>query len=162
MRIGILSDTHGSLPTAIHQAFAGVDHIIHAGDIGGQHILDELELIAPVTAVYGNCDYPGDYLSANQTANITLTGTRFFIAHTPQLVREALSGRGEIPPGAPLPHVAVHGHTHIPRNEYAGAVLMLCPGSPVRPRGGSVPTVLLMELYPGTPPQAILHPLCHR
>ena len=152
MRLGIISDTHGSLPTAVHRLFAGVDHIIHAGDIGGQRILDELELLAPVTAVYGNCDYFGDYLTAEETAHITLEGTRFYIAHTPELIKEALSGRGELPPGALLPHVCVHGHTHVPRNERMGAVLMLCPGSPVRPRGGSEASVMLVELTPGKAP----------
>jgi putative phosphoesterase len=149
MEIGIISDTHGSLPTAVHEAFAGVDHILHAGDIGGQHILDELGLIAPVTAVYGNCDYFGDYLAVDETARIELEGIRFFIAHTPALIEEALRGRGDIPSGAPLPHICIHGHTHIPRREAKGPVLMLCPGSPVRPRGGSAPSVLLLEARDG-------------
>ena len=159
MRIGIISDTHGNLPTAIHKAFSGVDHIIHAGDIGGQHILDELELIAPITAVIGNCDYYGDYFTAEETASITLSGKRFFIAHNPQLIMRALSGRGGLPSGSPLPHICVHGHTHIPRNEYAGAVLMLCPGSPVRPRGGSDSTVLLLQLEPDKSPCVEFCPL---
>ena len=159
MKIGIISDTHGNLPTAVHRAFVGVDHIIHAGDIGGQHILDELEVIAPVTAVYGNCDYPGDYQTAEETANVTLGGRRFFIAHTPHLAMESLRGRGELPPGSPLPHICVHGHTHVPKNEYAGAVLMLCPGSPVRPKGGSQPSVLLLEIDHDKAPRVEFRPL---
>ena len=159
MRIGIISDTHGSLPTAITRAFADVDHIIHAGDIGGQHILDKLELIAPVTAVYGNCDYFGDYPTTEETACVTLGETRIFVAHTPGLIREAVSGRGDLPVHAPLPHIGVHGHTHVPRNEYAGAVLMLCPGSPVRPREGSLPSVMLLELETGKSPVATIVPI---
>ena len=159
MRVGIISDTHGSLPTAIHSIFIGVDHIIHAGDIGGQHILDELEIIAPVIAVYGNCDYSEDYLSAQETVSIVLGKTRFFIAHRPLQVAEALRGRGGLSVGSPLPHVCVHGHTHIPRNEYAGAALMLCPGSPVRPRGGSDPSVLILQLDFGKAPSAEFHSL---
>ena len=146
MKIGIISDTHGSLPTAVHRAFTRVDHIIHAGDIGGQHILDELELIAPVTAVYGNCDYFGDYHTATESASITLSGTRLYITHKPESVMRALMGRGGLPTSAPLPHILIHGHTHIPRNEHVGAALVLCPGSPVRPRGGSDPSVMLLEL----------------
>jgi putative phosphoesterase len=149
MRIGIISDTHGSLPSAVHEAFAGVEHIFHAGDIGGQAILDELEIIAPVTAVIGNCDYFGDYLTAEESATCTLDGTRFYMTHTPSHAEEALRGRGDIPPGAPLPHICIHGHTHIPRREVKGPVLMLCSGSPVRPRGGSSPTVLLLEAKDG-------------
>ena len=153
MKIGIISDTHGSLPAAVFEVFSGVDHIIHAGDIGGQWLLDELELIAPVTAVYGNCDYPGDYLTATETASVTLAGQRFYIAHIPAQIKLALSGRGDIKPGSPLPHICVHGHTHVPRNEYQGAVLMLNPGSPVRPREGSKPCVMLLELELGKPPR---------
>jgi len=159
MKIGIISDTHGSLPTAVHSAFEGVDHIIHAGDIGGHHILIELELIAPVTAVYGNCDYFGDYFCVEQAASITLAGAHLFIAHKPESITEALMGRGDLPAYSPLPHICIHGHTHIPRNELVGAVRMLCPGSPVRPRGGSKPSVMLLELNAGTSPLVILQSL---
>jgi putative phosphoesterase len=148
MKFGIISDTHGSIPAAVHTVFAGVDHIIHAGDIGGQFILDELGLIAPVTAVYGNCDYPGDYLAATESASVALGGTRFFITHTPALALQSLHGYGDIPVGAPLPHICVHGHTHTPRDEFRGAVRILCPGSPVYPRK-SAPTVLLLEVANG-------------
>ena len=54
--LGIISDTHGVLSPEVHNLFAGVDQIIHAGDIGGEDILFELETIAPVVAVYGNTD----------------------------------------------------------------------------------------------------------
>jgi len=159
MKIGIISDTHGFLPTAARRALAGVDHIIHAGDIGGQHILDELELIAPVTAVYGNCDYPGDYDTVTESASITLSGTRLLIAHKPDSITEALMGRGGLPAHAPLPHICIHGHTHVPRKEHVGVALMLCPGSPVRPRGGSEPSIMLLELTTGKPPSVILQSL---
>ncbi|MDR3037500.1 MAG: metallophosphatase family protein [Coriobacteriales bacterium] len=148
MKFGIISDTHGSLPAAVHTAFAGVEHIIHAGDIGGQCILEELELIAPVTAVTGNNDYFEDYLTVAQSVRITLDGTRFFITHTPERALRSLRGYGDIPAGGPLPHVCIHGHTHTPRDEYAGVVRMLCPGSPVRPRN-SGPTVLILEATNG-------------
>ena len=56
MRIGILSDTHGFLRKEVIEGLQGVDHIIHAGDIDKKEVLDELEKIAPVTAVRGNAD----------------------------------------------------------------------------------------------------------
>jgi putative phosphoesterase len=149
MRIGIISDTHGSLPPSVLKALEGCEHIIHAGDIGGQHLLDELETIAPVTAVLGNCDYFGSYLAVDEFASITLVGTRFFVAHDPADVDRALRGYGALKPSDPLPHICVHGHTHIPRNEQKGAALMLCPGSPSRPRGGSDPSVLILEAKDG-------------
>lgn len=59
-RIGLISDTHGLLRPRVHEAFAGVEAILHAGDVGGEEILTELALIAPVHAVFGNTDTPGE------------------------------------------------------------------------------------------------------
>jgi putative phosphoesterase len=56
MKIGLISDTHGHLPGKVHDAFKTVDLILHAGDIGSQDIINELETIAPVYAVHGNID----------------------------------------------------------------------------------------------------------
>ena len=56
MRLGVIADTHGLLRPEVFEVFAGVDHILHAGDIGPLDILTELEAIAPVTAVFGNTD----------------------------------------------------------------------------------------------------------
>ncbi|MDR3047649.1 MAG: metallophosphatase family protein [Bacteroidales bacterium] len=55
-KIGILSDTHGYVHPKVFDFFEKCDQIWHAGDIGSIHVLDELTLIAPVKAVYGNCD----------------------------------------------------------------------------------------------------------
>src|SRR5690606_21338013 len=56
MKIGILSDTHGLLRPEVFTHFEGVDHILHAGDLGPLDLLVELEAIAPVTVVWGNTD----------------------------------------------------------------------------------------------------------
>ena len=55
-RIGIISDTHGLLRPAAERRLTGVDHIVHAGDIGHPEIVDALRRIAPVTAIRGNVD----------------------------------------------------------------------------------------------------------
>jgi len=55
-RIGIISDTHGLLRPEAERCLMGVDHIIHAGDIGRPDIVDALRRIAPVTAIRGNVD----------------------------------------------------------------------------------------------------------
>jgi putative phosphoesterase len=146
LQIGIISDTHGSLPLQVHEVFADVEHILHAGDIGGQSIIDELETIAPVTAVYGNCDYSGDYLF-DRWAEVTLSDTHLFMTHTPKDLSDALDGL--LPSGIRKPHIAIHGHTHIPREQRIGQTLYLCPGSPVRPRGGSASSVILLDLCDG-------------
>jgi len=68
MTVGLISDTHGFWDDHIPGLFAGVDHILHAGDIGAPSILVGLECIAPVTAVMGNCDGPP--LDARETEGI--------------------------------------------------------------------------------------------
>ena len=56
MRLGVISDTHGLLRPEVFDAFAEVDHILHAGDIGSLELLAELEALATVTAVFGYTD----------------------------------------------------------------------------------------------------------
>jgi putative phosphoesterase len=56
-RIGVVGDTHGYLDPAVLELFAGVDHVIHCGDIGDPEILAELAKIGPLTAVAGNLDH---------------------------------------------------------------------------------------------------------
>ena len=56
MLIGVISDTHGLLRPEALEALAGVEHIIHAGDIGSPEIVPRLAEIAPVTAIRGNVD----------------------------------------------------------------------------------------------------------
>jgi putative phosphoesterase len=158
MLVGIVSDTHGGLPGWVPQAFEGCGHIIHAGDIGGHWVLDELEAVAPVTAVLGNCDHYalGGGWQPDTWALLTLEGVRIFVMHRPEDAVRALRGGAPLGPGRPLPHICVHGHTHVPRIERAGAVLMLCPGSPTNPRGGSQPSVMRLTLEPGKPPAATI------
>ncbi len=55
-KIGLLSDTHGHLDEAVFSFFKEVDEIWHAGDIGNEKVLDELEAFKPLRAVYGNID----------------------------------------------------------------------------------------------------------
>ena len=62
-KIGIISDTHGLLRREAKRRLAGVDHIIHGGDIGRSEIIDALRRIAPVTAIRGNVDI-GDWAAA--------------------------------------------------------------------------------------------------
>ena len=59
MVIGVISDTHGLLRPEALAALRGVEHILHAGDVGDIGILDTLREIAPVTAIRGNVDAVG-------------------------------------------------------------------------------------------------------
>lgn len=138
MKIGIVSDLHGKLPEAAVEALQGVDRIICAGDVEREPLLWELQTIAPVICVMGNNDY--GRIDAPFSASPTIGGVKFLIVHRPEDV------------GRPAPdvQVVVHGHTHIPRNQRIGNVLYVNPGSTTRPRGGSDPSIAIMEIEDGT------------
>lgn len=136
-RIGVISDTHGRLGTDALEALAGVDHIIHAGDIGHPSILMELEAIAPVTAVLGNGDAPLAVFGLRPVERVVIAGTRFLVVHVPADV-----GR---------PHdvdVVVVGHTHRPQVHLDDGVLYVNPGSPSRSRGDGH-TIALIDIANG-------------
>lgn len=138
--VGIISDTHGRLDPRAYGALADCDAVIHAGDIGDPAIIDDLETIAPVTAVLGNNDFDEYGSKVRWFANVKIDGVRFLVAHYPQDVKIGFSGSRALAPGDPLPDVCVHGHTHVPRIETGPdarpASLVICPGSAFRPRGG--------------------------
>ena len=83
MLVGVLSDTHGVLPSAAFAELADCDFIVHAGDICGPGILAELETLAPVTAVLGNNDCREYGRSVDRFATPVIGGVRFLVTHTP-------------------------------------------------------------------------------
>jgi hypothetical protein len=152
MRLGIISDTHGLLRPEVHEVFKEVDRILHAGDVGEESILDELALIAPVTAVYGNTD--GSELRSRlpDVAKETIDGLRFVVVHGDRL--------GSLRPNAlkvvfPDADVIVYGHTHVPQiTDLPDFSVVLNPGS-AGPRRFDLPvSVAIMETEPGIPPRA--------
>src|SRR4051812_28330592 len=78
--VGLISDTHGLLRPSVHQALAGVDLILHAGDVGGDEILLELRTIAPVHAVYGNTDDIHDPSLTNEIV-MQIAGASIHVSH---------------------------------------------------------------------------------
>src|SRR6185436_8015579 len=78
MKIGLISDTHNYLDPRVPKLFEGVDHILHAGDVGLSALIVELEQIAPVTAVVGNTD---EGLPLRETESVTLGGKKFLLHH---------------------------------------------------------------------------------
>ncbi len=101
MRIGIVSDTHGLLRKEVIEGLKGVDHIIHAGDIDKKEVLDELEKIAPVTAVRGNADKEwAKYLP--EIAILEFEGNRIFVIHN----------KGKIAAPISAYPIIIYGHTH--------------------------------------------------
>ena len=124
MLIGLISDTHGLLRPEVHAAFAGVDLILHAGDVCGDEILDELELIAPVRAVCGNNDAPWDPRLA-PAIDDTLAGLRVHVSHGHEV--------GKVTPAnlaaAYDADVIVYGHTHIQKVTRVDGRLIVNPGA---------------------------------
>ena len=151
--VGIISDTHGRLHERAYAALAECDLIVHAGDIGGPHIIRELETLAPVAAVLGNNDYQEYGPRVGCFARPCVEGVRFLVAHYPQDVRVNALGCPAASPGDPIPDVCVHGHTHVSRLEYGKqarpASFIVNPGSASRPRGGNPRSIAKMLVEGG-------------
>jgi putative phosphoesterase len=126
IRIGVIADTHGLFDPAIRRHFRGVDHILHAGDIGKRSVIEQLEQIAPVTAVSGNVD-DGQCGSPSETV-IKLAGRRIAIRHI-LYAGGKLTKDGRAFLEREQPDVCVFGHTHQPKIEWFGATLLFNPGS---------------------------------
>jgi putative phosphoesterase len=140
VKIGVISDTHNFLDPKINELFAGVNHILHAGDIGNTSIISELEEIAPVTAVYGNTDMN---LPFKETEIIEL-GTRKFLIH--HIVNpNALGDRVKERIARAQPQVVVFGHTHRTFCETIGTVLYFNPGAAGKPKFGLGRTVAILH-----------------
>jgi putative phosphoesterase len=129
MRIaGVISDTHGLLRPEAMDALAGVDLIIHAGDVGTPEVLARLETIAPVHAVSGNVDRPG-WLPA--TCAITVHSARVYVVHR---IADLDVDDAEY-------QAIIFGHSHNPSIENRAGVLYLNPGS-AGPRRFRLPVTL--------------------
>jgi len=129
MKIGVLSDTHGHFDPKIPKLFAGVDHILHGGDIGLPWLILELEQIAPVTAVLGNNDAG---LEFQETEVAELDGRKFLLHHIldPRKPADPIQRRII----RETPDVVVFGHTHKPFAEAMGRTLFFNPGYAGKPR----------------------------
>ena len=141
MLIGLVSDTHGLVRPQLHAALAGVELILHAGDVGGDAVLDELGLIAPVLAVYGNTDMPGDPRLA-ASIDQTFDDVSVHVSHGHEV-------------GSPTPEkllarypaqVIVYGHTHKQLVSHADGRLVVNPGAAGARRFNLEPSVALLRL----------------
>jgi len=121
MLIGVISDTHGLLRPEALSAFFGVEHILHAGDVGDIRILDALREIAPVTAIRGNVDSWGECAELPATDIVELDGRLFYLVHS---VNDL-----DINPAVAGVAAVVSGHSHKPSVETRDGVLYLNPGS---------------------------------
>jgi putative phosphoesterase len=143
--IGLISDTHGLLRPAALEALAGSSLILHAGDVGGDEILDELGRIAPVLAVYGNTDAPSDPRLAAEIER-EIGGLTVHVSHGHEV-------------GSPNPSrllarypadVLVYGHTHRALVTRAGGRLVVNPGAAGPRRFDVVPSVARLTIRAGS------------
>ncbi|MET0397403.1 MAG: metallophosphoesterase family protein [Longimicrobiaceae bacterium] len=146
MKVGIISDTHGLLRPEVFAVFEGVEHILHAGDVGPADLLVELEAIAPVTAVWGNTDGWEVRARLPEVARVELGGVPVVVLHGMQLGSPTAARAAAAYPDAEL---VVFGHSHRPVVERVGAVLAVNPGSAGPRRFRDPVTVALAELAPG-------------
>ena len=135
MLIGVISDTHGLLRSEALTALAGVEHILHAGDVGDARILDTLREIAPVTAIRGNIDQWGECAELPATDVVELDGQLFYLVHslTDLDINPAVAGVAAV----------ISGHSHKPSIEQRNSVLYLNPGS-AGPRRFNLPVTLAL------------------
>ncbi len=146
-RIGVLSDTHGYLDPAILDLFAGVTHIIHAGDIVDAGILTALAAVAPLTAVSGNLDVGDLAATLAREASGEVAGVRFIVGHKrKRLMKRLAAGKLDGRDGDP-PDLVVFGHEHIPSVAWVDGTLFLNPGTASSPEEeDDGPTVAIVEV----------------
>lgn len=148
MRIGLISDTHGTLRNRVFTALDGVSRILHAGDIGPWDIVVELEAIAPVTAVCGNTDRFDPRDRVPEVAAVEAAGYQIQVIHGHQLGSPKPAGLRAALPDA---DIIVYGHTHRPLIEQVGDTLVVNPGSAGAARFGLSPSVAVLTLSDGAP-----------
>lgn len=137
MRIAVIADTHNRLPHSVREAIRGADEIWHLGDICNAELLADLRSLGPpVSAIRGNCDPRG---LAPESLFLERGGQSFYLVHEPP---------SAIPPAATF---ALHGHTHVPRDEVMRGVRMLNPGSVGKPNHGAPASFAWLEIKPGQP-----------
>jgi putative phosphoesterase len=142
--LGLISDTHGLIRPGVHSALTGVELILHAGDVGGGAILDELRLIAPVRAVFGNTD-PPEHPELLIELNVEVNGLRVHVSHGHEV-------------GSPTPEklaerydadVVVYGHTHRPLVTRKDGALFVNPGAAGPKRFNISPSVGRLTIVDG-------------
>jgi hypothetical protein len=145
MRIGLIADTHGLVRSELFEALAGVECLLHAGDVGGRAVLKELETIAALRAVYGNVDVPGDpYLEP--AVHLEVEGRTIHVSHGHELGRptpDKLLSRYDA-------DVLVFGHTHRALIHREGDRLVINPGAAGPRRFDVQPSVAILDVTRST------------
>lgn len=145
MRIGLISDIHGKLRTEVFDLFADVDRILFAGDVERLELLDELELLAPIQAVWGNVDGPDVRRHTNEAVEVEYEQVRFAVTHGDKVSPQF----GTLLRMFPDADVVVHGHSHVPCCDMHGGRWLVNPGAVTRPRNGHPASVAIANVNAG-------------
>jgi putative phosphoesterase len=141
--VGLVSDTHALVRNSLFEALRGVSLILHAGDVGGDPVLDALSAIAPVRAVYGNVDPWNPRLE--DRIRFSLGGLSIHMSHGHEV--------GSPTPGRLLAlyqaDVIVYGHTHRALIHRDGGRLVVNPGSAGPRRFDLRPSVAKLTIADG-------------
>jgi len=121
VRIGVVSDTHGLLRPEVAPALAGVERILHLGDVGRPSVLQALEQIAPVTAIRGNVDREGPCSELPETEVVLIADRYVYMLHDLNMLH--------LDPAAGKFAAVLFGHTHVPNFYKKKGVLYFNPGS---------------------------------
>src|ERR1035437_9140604 len=121
MKIGVVSDTHGLFRPEVAPALAGVERILHLGDVGQASVLKELGKIAPVTAIRGNVDREGSCSKLPETDVVLIGGRYVYMLHDLNTLH--------LDPAAGKFAAVLYGHTHVPNFYRRKGVLYFNPGS---------------------------------
>ena len=149
--VGLIADTHipvraREIPRRVFEVFEKADFIVHAGDLVDLSVIDELEQLAPVLAVYGNMDGPEIRGKLPKTNSVKVSDWQIGVMHDPG----ALFGMGKMREIAKQNgfNVLVYGHTHNPSIKWEGKTLFINPGSPTNPLPPFItkPTVALLRI----------------
>lgn len=141
-KIGLISDTHGLMRPEAFDRLAGVDLILHAGDIGKPSIIRELESIAPVVAVIGNTDVAAWYPQYAKTAVAEAGGRRLYLLHNIDDL--------DLDPASAGFDAVIYGHTHKPTAHKRKGVWYINPGSAGPHRFMLPVSIAIMEIGGGT------------
>jgi putative phosphoesterase len=149
--VGLISDTHvpsraRQIPKEVFAIFNRVDYVVHAGDLVTLSVIDELEQVAPVLAVYGNMDGPDVREKLQKLDSFRIFDWKIGVTHDPG----TLFGTGKMR-GIAAKHafnVLVYGHSHSSSIRWEGGMLFINPGSPTNPVPPFIgkPTVALLKI----------------
>ena len=148
--IGVISDTHipsraKKLPRKVFEVFQKTDLILHAGDIVDLLVIDQLERLAPVVAVFGNMDGPDIRGRLTKLRAIKLFKDIIGVTHDPGVFygRDRLYSLVE----ENSFDVLVYGHTHTTAINWIRNTLLINPGSPTNPEPYvNSPSIMVLEV----------------